>query len=88
MYVFAIIGMELFSVDVTSEIHDRAAMRDNTTLSSQCGTYWNLGKSTSANANVVNHVNHGNQVNHVVNHDVFLSRTVPFLNKLCATLIC
>ena len=43
MYMYAIIGMELFSADVTSEIHNKSAVRDNQTLASQCGTYWNLG---------------------------------------------
>ena len=44
IYVYAIIGMELFSEDVTSEIHNRSATRANQSLSKQCGSYWNLGK--------------------------------------------
>ena len=47
MYVYAIIGMELFSSDVTPEIHNRSAVRNNQTLAEQCGTYWNLGNVKS-----------------------------------------
>ena len=45
MYVYAIVGMELFSEDVTSKIHNKSAIdTNNRTLSEQCGNYWNLGK--------------------------------------------
>jgi hypothetical protein len=43
MYVYAIVGMELFSSDVTADIHNKSAVKNNQTLSEQCGNYWNLG---------------------------------------------
>ncbi|KAL5249898.1 hypothetical protein ACHWQZ_G015837 [Mnemiopsis leidyi] len=42
MYVYAVVGMELFSSDVTPEIHNRSATQNNQSLAEQCGTYWNL----------------------------------------------
>ena len=49
MYVYAIIGMELFSSDVTPEIHNRSAMKGNQSLATQCGSYWNLGEAFQTN---------------------------------------
>ena len=38
--------MELFSSDVTPLLHNASAVHQNKTLANECGSYWNLSKST------------------------------------------